>query len=67
MYIKENDGKLRVVNSTSDKVLQNITPGVYEVEVQRSFFGKEIFFKPNTNFEKNKASEGGVFEELTTL
>jgi len=61
MYIKESD-KFRLLDSESDHVYKNVEPGLYNIEIETTFFGKNIYFKKNDNYKNNKVIKTGIFK-----
>lgn len=63
MFINEVE-RYRILDTDFTETSQSLPAGVYDLEMVRTFFGKNLFLKPNTSYQKGVIIKSGIFKTV---
>jgi SpoVK/Ycf46/Vps4 family AAA+-type ATPase len=63
MFINEVE-RYRVLDTDFTETFQILPSGVYDLEVERTFFGKNLYLKKNESYQKGVQIKTGIFKQV---
>lgn len=64
MFLENKDKSIRIIDGPDAKLLKEVTPGIYSLQVEKSFFGTKVSLLPTDRYNKPYNITAGIYEKV---